>query len=87
MVGLKVVSEGGSVMATVPSARSSSLPWFVTQGAESSTTIEGRFSLLYFGLVLRLGFGFSSSAMCLDETQQRIDSNPIADSASCIRHS
>lgn len=83
-MGLKVVSEEGGVMVIVPSSSSSSLPWFVTQGAGSSTTIDGKLSLLYFGgLVLRLGF--SESVVCLDETQQRLDRNPIADFGTCVR--
>jgi len=74
-------------MTIVPSLRSSSLPWFVTQGAESSTTIDGKFCLLYFdGLSLRLGrFSSSASVVYLDETQQRLDRNPIANPALCVR--
>lgn len=76
----------GGTMTIAPSLRRSSLLWLlVTQGAGSSTIIDGKLCLLYFGgLSLRLG-RLSSSAMCLEETQQRRDKNPIASSVICVR--
>lgn len=74
-------------MTIVPSLRSSSLPWFVTQGAGSSTTIDGKLCLLYLdGLTRGRGrFSSSLSAMCLEEMQQRLDRNPMANSVVCVR--
>ena len=73
-------------MTIVPSLRSSSLLWSFTQGAGSSTTIDGRFCLLYFGgLSLGLGrFSSSASEVCLEEMQHRLDRNPIASSVICV---
>lgn len=73
-------------MTIVPSLRSSSLPWFVTQGAGSSTMIEGKLCLLYLdGLSLGLGrFSSSVSVVCL-EMQQRLDKNPMANSVFRVR--
>lgn len=74
-------------MTTVPSLCTSSLPWFVTQGAGSSTTIEGRFCLLYLdGLSLGLGrFSSSASVVCSEEMQQSLDRNPMANSVFFVR--
>lgn len=73
-------------MTIVPSLLSSSLLWFVTQGAGSSTMIDGRFCLLYRdGLFLRLGcFSSSVSMVCLEEIQQRLDRNPIVNPVSAL---
>ena len=74
-------------MTIVPSLSSSSFPWFFTQGAGSSTMIDGRLCLLYLdGLSLGLGrFSSPASTMCLEETQQRQDRNPIVKSVACVR--
>ena len=73
-------------MTNVPSLRSSSLLWFVTQGAGSSTMIDGKFCLLYLeGLSLGLGrFSSSASVVYLEEMQQKRDRNPMADSVSML---
>jgi len=71
----------GGAMTIVPSLRNSSLSWFfATQGAGSSTIIDGKLCLLYLGgLFLRIGcFSSSASVVCLEEMQQRPDRNPIA---------
>jgi len=76
-------------MTIAPSLRRSSLLWFlVTQGAGSSTIIDGKLCLLYFGgLFLGLGrFSLSVSAKCLEETQQSPDRNPITSSVICVRN-
>jgi len=74
-------------MTIVPSLRSSSLLWFFTQGAGSSTMMDGKFCLLYLGgLSLRLGsFSPGVSVVCLEEMQQRLDRNPMAKSVFCVR--
>ena len=86
MVGLGYGS-GGGVMTNVPSSRNSSLPWFFTQGAGSSTIMDGKFCLLYLeGLSLRLGsFSSGVSVVCLEEMQQRLDKNPMAKPVLCVR--
>jgi len=75
-------------MTIAPSLLRTSLLWFLAaHGAGSSTIIDGRLRLLYFG-GLFLGLGrFSSFApiICLEETQQRPDKNPIATSAVHVR--
>jgi hypothetical protein len=75
-------------MTIAPSLRRSSLLcFFATQGAGSSTIIDGKLCLLYFGgLFLGLGrFSSSASAKCLEETQQRLDKKPIANSVTRVR--
>jgi len=74
-------------MTIIPSPCSSNLPWFTTQGAGSSTTIDGKFCLLYLGgLSLGLGrFSSSASVVCSEEMQQRRERNPIASSVLCVR--
>ena len=80
-------ASGGGVMTMVPSPRNSSLLWFFTQGAGSSTTMDGKFCLLYLdGLSLLLGcFSSDASVVCLEEMQQRLDRNPMANSEFCVR--
>ena len=81
-------SWDGVTMTIAPSLLRTSLLWFLAaHGAGSSTIIDGRLRLLYFG-GLFLGLGrFSSFApiICLEETQQRPDKNPIASSAVYVR--
>lgn len=74
-------------MTIVPSLRISSLLWPVVQGAGSSTMIDGKFCLLYLdGLSLGLGrFSSSTSVVCLEDMQQRLDRNPITKPVFCVR--